>query len=46
MEGLASLLFGAQPGTAAAAIAWALLGLLAGSFLSVVIHRKIGRAHV
>ena len=39
MEGLASLLFGAPPGTAAATIAWTLLGLLAGSFLSMVIHR-------
>ena len=39
MEGLNSLLFGAAPGNAAAAIAWALLGLVAGSFLSVVIHR-------
>ncbi len=39
MEGLSSLLFGAPPGTATAAIAWALLGLMAGSFLSVVIHR-------
>ncbi len=38
MDGLA-LLFGAQPGAAAVTLAWALLGLLAGSFLSVVIHR-------
>ncbi len=34
-----SVLFGAPPGSVATTLCWALLGLLAGSFLSVVIHR-------
>ncbi len=39
MEALISVLFGAPPGDAAATLAWTLLGLMIGSFLSVVIHR-------
>ncbi len=39
MNALMSVLFGAPPGSVATTLAWALLGLLAGSFLSVVIYR-------
>ncbi len=36
---LLSLLFDAPPGILPAALAWALIGLMIGSFLNVVIHR-------
>ncbi len=39
MEALIPWLFGAAPGSVVATLTWTLLGLVIGSFLSVVIHR-------
>ncbi len=39
MNDLIHLLFGAPPGSIATTLCWAVLGLMVGSFLSVVIHR-------
>ncbi len=39
MNELMQLLFGAPAGSASTTLCWSVLGLLAGSFLSVVIHR-------
>ena len=39
MNDLMQVLFGAPPGSVPTSLSWAMLGLVIGSFLSVVIHR-------